>query len=76
METRWGVSIREVNGKFRVEHRYMPKPNIEEPTTFDDEMTRTVGEAGTREDAERIKLDYEHSLLLEAEKDEEGEQDE
>jgi hypothetical protein len=43
MEDRWGVYVREINGKFRVEHRYMAKPNIEEPTTFDDQITDTVG---------------------------------
>ena len=64
---RWGVYIKEHNGKFRVEHHYMPKPDVEQPTTFDDEVTRTVGEAGSREEAERIKQEYENKLSIESE---------
>ena len=72
----FGVSIREVNGKFLVEHRYMPKPTVEEPSTFDDEVIDKVGEANTREEAERIKQNYENELAIESEKDEDGDDDE
>jgi len=42
-DARRGVYIRKSNGKFRVEHRYMPTPDIDQPSTFDDEVTDTVG---------------------------------
>jgi hypothetical protein len=72
-DVRWGVYVRELNGKFLVEHRYMPTPDIEQPTTFDDIVTRKVGEAKTREEAERIKQEYESRLANEAEKEEDDE---
>jgi hypothetical protein len=61
----------EDNGTFRVDHHYMPKPNVEQPTAFDDEVTSTVGEAETREEAERIKQEYENKLSIQAEKEDE-----
>lgn len=71
----WGVYIRERNGKFRVEHRYMPEPDVEQPSTFDDEVTKTVGEAETLEEAERIKLEYENKLAIEAEEENDEDDD-
>ena len=62
----WGVSIEQQNARFRVKHHYMPTPNPDEPTTFDDEVIKIIGGAETREDAERIKLEYESKLEAEA----------
>ena len=67
----WGVYIEEQNAKFIVKHHYMPTPNPDEPTTFDDEVFKTIGEAETHEDAERIKREHEAKLADAPDKDEE-----
>jgi hypothetical protein len=66
------VYIKEQTGKFFVvEHRYMPTPNVDEPSSFDERsmVTHRVGIAATREDAERLKAKYLKQLVAEAAKD-------
>ena len=53
----------------------MPEPDVEQPSTFDDEVTKTVGEAETLEEAERIKLEYENKLAIEAEEENDEDDD-
>ena len=69
----WGIYIEEQNAKFRVKHHYTPTPNPDEPTTFDDEVIETIGEAETREGAEKIKQEYEAKLAEAADEDREDE---
>ncbi len=67
-----GVVIREETGKFFiVEHRYLPTPNLDEPTSFDEQsiVTHQVGIAATREEAETLKAKYLEQLEIEAEKE-------
>jgi hypothetical protein len=72
-----GVYIRSHNGKFHVEHRYMPTPDINHPSSFNEEeiVTVAVGTADTREEAERIKQKYEKKLEIKAQKEESQDDD-
>jgi hypothetical protein len=78
-DDRYGIFITELNGKFHVEHRYRPEPNVDEPSTFDEnELVRhAVGDANTREEAEQLKQEYLEKLRIarENEDDEDGELD-
>ncbi|HWZ99643.1 MAG TPA: hypothetical protein VN025_17935 [Candidatus Dormibacteraeota bacterium] len=65
-----GVSITKQKNKFVVYHRYQPKPDVQQPTTFDDEVITKVGEADTIEKAEKIKREYEKKLSEAAEDEE------
>jgi hypothetical protein len=70
------VRIKEKTGKyFVVEHTYWPKPNVEEPTSFDPRSTFTnkVGVAETRAEAEQIQARY--LAELEGAREKEGEND-
>ncbi len=75
-DDRWGVYISERNGKyFRVEHRYAATQIPDEPTTFDDVVTQTIGIAETKEEAERIMKEYETKLKIESEHREEEDEE-